>query len=502
MKKRNAKRIPAIILTVALLFTTVFSTTVLVSAASFSPRYEAPSYDNPYYYSSKNIFYSAGYGMPNCTAYAFGRAYEILGYEPSLSHSNAQDWYGYNMNGGYYNYGSTPKVGAIACWSYNGGGHVAVVESIDGDTVIYSNSAWSGTNFYLTYGSVSNPGSGGNSWWNFQGYIYILDSYSDSSNNNDSSARPLPTDDYTTGTYRVNVSSTLNMRSGAGTSYNTVASVPNDTELVVTDIDSDSSYVWGYTSYNGTSGWVALSYCDYVTSSYDEESEPEETEPAETVAETEQVEENTEDNNEVSSDSEETTVTEEATEASDTVEPTEAATEPTEVHDYVLYIANENSEETVAYPLSDLYQTAVVTLNAGNYLVSMSEDGNKISGTYELVLTAKSEVSITYKNQDYFLIVYNEIEEASEPNSADTVSTPDEAQNATPDEPSAPIVKDTKLSVSKSSTADTPSQTTGTAESTNGAIQTGQNVQVEAGMILGFSLASLALLWLKRKIFL
>lgn len=495
MKKTNVKRISAIILTVALLFTTVFSTTILVSAASFSPRYEAPSYDNQYYYSSKNIFYSAGYGMPNCTAYAFGRAYEILGYEPNLSHGNAQDWYGYNLNGGYYNYGSTPKVGAIACWSHDSSGHVAVVESIDGNTVTYSNSAWSGSNFYLTYGNVSDPGSGGNSWWNFQGYIYILDSDSGSepSNGGNTSAEPLPTDNYSLGTYRVNVSSTLNMRNGAGTSYNTVASVPNETELVVTDISSDSSYVWGYANYNGTEGWIALSYCDYVSSSAEEPTEK--TEPVEDTTEaTEPAEETTEvtkpdDSDEIQDDPEEKTT--EATEP-ETTEPT------TEAHDYVLYIANENSEETIAYPLSDLYQTASVTLDAGNYLIYMSEDGNTISGTYELVLTAKNEVSVKYVNPDYFLIICNEVE-ASEPNNDDATSTPDEIEETPQETTSATVIKDTKQSVSKSSTSDTPSNNAVTAENTNGAIQTGQDIQVEAAMILAFSLASLALLWFKRK---
>lgn len=490
MKKTNKKRIPAIFLTVALLFTTAFSTTVLVSASSFSPRYEAPSYDNPYYYSSKNIFYSAGYGMPNCTAYAFGRAYEILGYEPNLSHGNAQDWYGYNLNGGYYDYGSTPKVGAIACWSHDSSGHVAVVESIDGDTVTYSNSAWSGANFYLTYGSVSNPGSGGNSWWNFQGYIYLLDSDSGSdTSDSNTPAQPLPTDDYSLGTYQVNVSSTLNMRSGAGTNYSTVGSIPNGTKLAVTDIDSDSNYVWGYTSYNGTSGWIALSYCDYISST------PEEPE-ATTVSE-EPAEEPTEASEPVEDVTE---PEEEPTEAEEATTPTEEATEPTEAHDYVLYIANENTEETIAYPLSDLYQTATVTLEAGNYLISMSEDGNTISGTYELVITSKNEVSVTYENPDYFLIICNEIE-ADEPKSDNNTSTPDEIQEATQETTSAAVVKTTEQSVSKSSTSDTPIQNTNSSENTNGAIKTGQDIQLEAAMILAFSLASLALLWFKRRKF-
>ena len=40
------------------------------------PRYEQPAADNPYYFSNRNIFYASNYGMPNCTAYAWGRAYE------------------------------------------------------------------------------------------------------------------------------------------------------------------------------------------------------------------------------------------------------------------------------------------------------------------------------------------------------------------------------------------------------------------------------------------
>lgn len=495
LKKKNVKRIPAILLTALLLFTTVFSTTVLVSAASFTPRYSAPSYDNPYYYSSKNIYYSAGYGMPNCTAYAFGRAYEITGSEPILSHGNAQDWYGYNMNGGYYNYGSTPKVGAIACWSYDGGGHVAVVENIEGDTVTYSNSAWSGTNFYLTYGSISNPGSGGNSWWNFQGYIYILDSTSNPSDSDQTPAEPLPTDEYPTGTYKVNVSSTLNMRSGAGTSYDTVASIPDGTVLVVTDIDSDSSYVWGYTSFNGTNGWIALTYCDFISS----EQETQTPEIEETIAQTEPSEQAT-DSTEKSEEVTDTTESEETAEADESTEST-METEAAESHDYVLYIANENSEETVAYPLSDPYQTAVVTLDAGNYLIYLSEDGNTISGTYELVLTSKNEVSITYENKDYFLIVCNEIED-SEQNGDGTTSTPDEVKEPAQETIPATVVKDTKQSVSKSSTSDTAVQSSNTADNnTNGAIKTGQNVQVEAIMILSLSLASLVLIWFKRKTF-
>lgn len=127
---KKLKRIPAMFLVCALLFTTVFSYSMIANASSsFTPRLDAPSYSNDYYYSNKNIYYQYGYGMPNCTAYAYGRAYEILGRDPGLCHYDAYEWYDYNDG---YSRGQTPKVGAVACWEYyrNGetGGHVAVVE--------------------------------------------------------------------------------------------------------------------------------------------------------------------------------------------------------------------------------------------------------------------------------------------------------------------------------------------------------------------------------------
>ena len=226
---------------------------MVAGAASFSPRYEAPSYSNAYYYSDKNLYYSAGYGMPNCTAYAYGRAYEILGHEPNLCPYNAELWYGWNQSNGYYNYGQQPAIGAIACWSYPyGGGHVAVVEDIDSNgNLTLSNSAWSGIEFYLTYADASeatyNPG--GSSWWNFQGYIYVYKEPGEGY-----TAETTQPKNYSTGTYVVDVDDTLNMRSGAGTGYSYVTSVKTGSKLNVTEIERGGSYTWGKTSYNGKNG--------------------------------------------------------------------------------------------------------------------------------------------------------------------------------------------------------------------------------------------------------
>ena len=275
MKRNLFKRFSAVVVTAAVLFTTVFSLSIVtkVSAATFTPRLTAPSYDNKYYYNGNyNIFYSAGYGMPNCTAYAFGRAYEILGYEPDLSWGSAYMWYDYNRNYGHYDYGQTPRVGAICCWSYGSGGHVAVVEKIDSDGLMtISNSAYGSTNFYLTYAHTWDSNPGGNSYWNFQGYIYLLDE--------DEAVQPTTTkpvvttqatqpvtqaSDYETGYYTVDAQPYLNMRSGASTASDIVRTVPDSTTLNVTKTVYSGGADWGYTTYNNTRGWVSLGFCDYA----------------------------------------------------------------------------------------------------------------------------------------------------------------------------------------------------------------------------------------------
>lgn len=264
LKSVFSKKVSAAVLTAVMLFVSVFSMSMIASAASFSPRLSAPSSSNKYYYSNLNVFYKYGYGMPNCTAYAYGRAYEILGSEPKLSWNNAEQWYGYNKSNGYYKYGQTPKVGAIACWSYNGGGgHVAVVEKVENGQITFSNSAWSGQNFYLSYASTSDKNAGGNSWWNFQGYIYLGD-FSGSTSTTQATTKKVT---YTTGTYKTDVNDYLNMRSGAGTSYSYVTSVPGNVTLNVTKVSTAGGYTWGYTSYNGKTGWVALDFCAFVSSS-------------------------------------------------------------------------------------------------------------------------------------------------------------------------------------------------------------------------------------------
>lgn len=234
----------------------------IAQARAFAARMDPPKKDNPYFYSDKNVFYKHGYGMPNCTAYAWGRAYEILKKEPKLCIYDAYKWFDYNKANGYYKYGQTPKLGAIACYKYKGynSGHVAVVEKIIGNTVYYSNSAYSGENFYINTSPVDDP-TQALPYADFLGFIYIGEFTS-------------PTVDYDE--YQITSSDGVNMRSGAGTSYDYVTAIPYNTIVQVTKTQKADGYTWGYTIYNGKKGWFATDFAKKLTQDKPEpEPEPE-----------------------------------------------------------------------------------------------------------------------------------------------------------------------------------------------------------------------------------
>lgn len=140
--------------------------------ATFVKRTTAPDTSNSYYYAN-NPFYQSGYGMPNCTAYAWGRFYELSGERPALSLGDAENWYNYSDG---YARGKTPRLGAVIVWAKgaigddsDGSGHVAIVEQINADgSIVTSNSAWNSTLFYMQ--NIGNDYS--LSGYTFQGFIY------------------------------------------------------------------------------------------------------------------------------------------------------------------------------------------------------------------------------------------------------------------------------------------------------------------------------------------
>lgn len=213
------------------------------AATSIAPRFQ-PAFksESAYaYYTSKNIYYNSGYGMPNCTCYAYGRIYEILGKEPNLCHYDASEWYDYNKEHGYYKYGQTPKIGAVACWSYGSSGHVAVVEAIAGDKIIMSQSGYGYLNFYLSLEDYNNPGEDN---WKFQGYIYPGEFTSSGFE-----GELYRTVDYT---------GSLNFRSGPGLSYKVLDTLDYHMGFIVTEKVEGDGYTWGKTTYNGKTGYIAL----------------------------------------------------------------------------------------------------------------------------------------------------------------------------------------------------------------------------------------------------
>lgn len=152
---------------------------VRLGGVAFTPRLTSTGISgNPYWY-GRNPFYLAGYGLPNCTCYAWGRVWEETDLDrdysnpPTLSTGNAEDWWTYTQDG--YQRGATPQLGAVLCLAdgpFSGDGHVCVVEEIRGNgDIVCSNSAYGGQFFYLT--TLSPPDYLPVAGYVFQGFIYI-----------------------------------------------------------------------------------------------------------------------------------------------------------------------------------------------------------------------------------------------------------------------------------------------------------------------------------------
>ncbi|MEG1694419.1 MAG: bacterial Ig-like domain-containing protein [Eubacterium sp.] len=188
---RKFKKLLCFLICSCLIFSLI-SPVYAQGSSNFTPRYTAPNASDSPGYSSQNPFQLNPNTGGNCTWYAWGRAYEILGHplpsEPMYrdDHTNNYNsfhgdayvfWYDnkelYDSGRGGFPYGNEPKVGSIAVWSYlaSNCGHVAIVEDVSGDTVTTSNSSWSWMPFYMDKLSAVQlkftP--------TFLGYIYLLD---------------------------------------------------------------------------------------------------------------------------------------------------------------------------------------------------------------------------------------------------------------------------------------------------------------------------------------
>lgn len=159
-----------------------------------SIRTTAPSYSNKYYIVTSAgglnecIEISGGSALPNCVGYCWGAWYEMMGTRPSLSRNNAERWY--DTNDGYSR-GSTPKLGAVACWkdskypftSNTNGGHVAIVYEYGDGYIKVAQSNYGGARFELATYTTDSTGTyawmvsdtypnGTHNRLTFQGFIY------------------------------------------------------------------------------------------------------------------------------------------------------------------------------------------------------------------------------------------------------------------------------------------------------------------------------------------
>ena len=144
----------------------------------FIPRTRAPAENDPHWISTAYgglnecliIDRNNGSVLPNCTGYAWGRMYELIGEKPKLPKTDARTWYP-AFEG--YSRGQRAALGAVACWGGTKYGHVAIVESIGNDYIMCSQSNYGGTRW--EYVKCIRGGSGyisgmGNAA--FQGFIY------------------------------------------------------------------------------------------------------------------------------------------------------------------------------------------------------------------------------------------------------------------------------------------------------------------------------------------
>lgn len=148
----------------------------------FEPRLNSNGMMNKHIWYSDNPFYQAGYGLPNCTCYSWGRFWEVTSFtglpistKPQLPLSDAGTWFA-RVDTDIYQKSDqlVPQLGAVICFSDDNGGagHVANVEEIrdDGETIVCSNSAWGGSYFYLT--TLYRSEDYKYTHFTFQGFIY------------------------------------------------------------------------------------------------------------------------------------------------------------------------------------------------------------------------------------------------------------------------------------------------------------------------------------------
>lgn len=133
--------------------------------------------------------------------------------------------------------------------------HVAVVKQVSGTrvTLIEQNFKW--TSGGKIYAKINRTIESQSAYF----YRLVIDGRETSVNGNE---------DYVPETYeiwRVKDAAGIRVRRGAGTSYGTLGTMGNGTIFYVYGKTIADGYTWGRINYNGTTGYVALEYAEYMS---------------------------------------------------------------------------------------------------------------------------------------------------------------------------------------------------------------------------------------------
>ena len=143
-------------------------------SATTSVDFENSCYDSPV-----NPFDQYADDWYECTRYAYGRSCETTGVK--LTYTVVTDRHGgtwYDIVDPSYERGSEPTANSLAVWSDGNYGHVAFVESVDGDNVTISESNWAYPtdgkyNGQKTLTKTQMQARGSTAQYQLVGYVYL-----------------------------------------------------------------------------------------------------------------------------------------------------------------------------------------------------------------------------------------------------------------------------------------------------------------------------------------
>lgn len=236
-----------------------------VHAAGLSPNPQSSAYT-----SNSNIFTKYGY-KGQCTWFTYGRALEKLGISlPSEFYGNAVDWWYANEKDHVYKYGTEPKPNSIVVWSGGkyGYGHVAFVESVEGNTIYFNEGNFSVRGAYDgTVKSLSKEGIKDRGNLQLKGYIYLDEKYSSSETDKTPANNTPPSAPNESNTKKgvVNLSSassSLNVRNSGSISSDILGTLKKGDTVSIVATYGD----WYKIKFNSSYGYVSSKYISTSTS--------------------------------------------------------------------------------------------------------------------------------------------------------------------------------------------------------------------------------------------